>query len=91
MAYLEGFAFGLPSVASAVGGASEIVHHGKNGFLVQPGDAEALARCLRMVDGNRHLLCQMSLNAQNSYHAHPEWNDSMEKIHQFLLSLAEQH
>lgn len=91
MAYLEGFAFGLPAVASAVGGASEIVHHGENGFLVQPGDASQLARYLRTIDENRQLLCQMSLNAQNSYHTHPTWDESMEKIHQFLSSFIAAH
>jgi len=88
MAYLEGFAFGLPAVASAVGGATEIVHHGENGFLVDPGDTAQLARYLRMVDENRSLLCQMSLSARNSYCAHPTWQESMERVHQFLVSMA---
>lgn len=35
---------GVPSVASNVDGIAEIVKEGKNGYLVPPGDTEAMAR-----------------------------------------------
>ena len=42
---------GLPIVASAVGGLAEIVEDGRNGLLVPPGNAVALAAALgRIVD-----------------------------------------
>ncbi|MGH9326462.1 MAG: glycosyltransferase family 4 protein [Terriglobia bacterium] len=47
MVALEALQWGLPIVGSGVGGIPEIVHDGKNGFLASPGDAEALADCLR--------------------------------------------
>jgi len=40
---IEGMAAGRPVIASAAGGVTEIVRHGKNGLLVEPGDAAALA------------------------------------------------
>lgn len=40
---VEAMAGGVPIVASAVGGVSELVEHGSNGFLVPAGDVEALA------------------------------------------------
>lgn len=43
---LEGMAYGLPVVASAVGGVPELVEEGKTGFLVPVGDARALAERL---------------------------------------------
>jgi glycosyltransferase involved in cell wall biosynthesis len=47
---LEAFAYEKPVVATAVGGVSEVVEDGKNGFLIQPGYpdllAKAMIRCL---------------------------------------------
>lgn len=44
---LEGFAAGMPVVATDLGGMSEFVHHEKNGLLFEPEDARDLARQLR--------------------------------------------
>lgn len=45
-ALTEGARAGLPTVASRVGGVPYLIDHGVNGFLFQPGDAEALSRHL---------------------------------------------
>ena len=38
----EALAYGVPSLASPLGGLSEVVEHGRNGFLIAGTDAEAL-------------------------------------------------
>jgi glycosyltransferase involved in cell wall biosynthesis len=52
---LEAFAAGVPVVATAVDGTPEVVDDGVSGYLVQPGDAGALAdRIIAMLaDDNR--------------------------------------
>lgn len=40
---IEAMACNLPVVAAKNRGHNEIIHHGQNGFLVEPGDAKAMA------------------------------------------------
>lgn len=46
LAVMEALAMGVPVVATAVGGLPELVDDGVNGFLVAPGDPDALARAI---------------------------------------------
>jgi len=57
---LEAMASGIPVVATAVGGTSELIADGEDGLLFRPGDVTGLASCL-----NR-LLLQPDLAAQLS-------------------------
>jgi glycosyltransferase involved in cell wall biosynthesis len=82
--YLEGMGFGLPAIASTAGGAGEIINHGRDGFLVTPGDAAALAGHLERLLLDRGLLLQMSLAARANFEARPTWAESLGTIHRFL-------
>jgi glycosyltransferase involved in cell wall biosynthesis len=42
----EALACGTPCVAVAVGGVPDMIRHGRNGFLVTPGDAEGMAQAI---------------------------------------------
>jgi glycosyltransferase involved in cell wall biosynthesis len=43
---MEAMASAVPVVATEVGGVAELVVHGTNGLLVEPGDAATLAEAL---------------------------------------------
>jgi len=85
--YLEGMAFGLPALATTAGGAGEIITSGKDGFLIAPGDAEALAGHMRTLMDDRDQLLTMSLAALARFAAHPTWEEAGAAIHRFLQSL----
>lgn len=44
MAVLEAMAYGMPVIATPVGGVPDAVQHGYTGYLVHPGDVVSLAR-----------------------------------------------
>lgn len=50
MVLLEGMAFGLPPVATTVGGIPELIEDGVSGLLVEPGDVDALTGALARLD-----------------------------------------
>ena len=52
---LEAIASGLPVIAHDVGGVSEIVEDGKNGFLVPPNDVARFVDCIETLNANPEL------------------------------------
>ena len=52
LAVLEAMSFGLPVVASRIGGLPELVRDGLTGFLFAPGDAQAMAERLIELAGD---------------------------------------
>ena len=46
-AMIEAMAMGLPVVSTNVGGVSELVKENRNGYLVPPGDPEALCKAMK--------------------------------------------
>ncbi len=61
---LEAQACGLPVVASRIGGIPEFIDEGKTGLLVPPGNAEALARALQLVQNDESTRVAMGAAAR---------------------------
>ena len=83
--YLEGMCFGLPAIGTTAGGAVEIISDGVDGFLIQPENAEELARKLKLLSQNRDVLIQMSLAARDRYLRQQKWEETAGRIREFLL------
>jgi glycosyltransferase involved in cell wall biosynthesis len=82
--YLEAMGAGLTAIASTAGAADEIITHGRDGFLVPPDDAVALAQCVDTLSRDREQLARMSLAARERFRLHPTWTVSTDRIRQFL-------
>lgn len=82
--YLEAMGFGLPAIASNAGATPELITHGREGFLMRPGDIAGLARCVEALHRDRRNLAKVSLAALERYREYPTWNESSERIRRFL-------
>ncbi len=73
VALLEAMASGLPVVSTPVGGIPEAILHERNGLLVPPGDAGALASALATLLGDaplrRRLACAARTTALTRFRA----------------------
>jgi glycosyltransferase involved in cell wall biosynthesis len=84
---IESLAVGTPVVASHVGGISEVIRDGVDGFLVPPDDPKALADSLRALLLDRDLAEAMGSNGRQRFlakfeetsnvRAQAEWLDSI--------------
>jgi glycosyltransferase involved in cell wall biosynthesis len=66
LSVLEAMASGTPVVCSRVGGVAEIVRDGETGFLVKPGDIEALHDRLDLLLHKPDLARQLGDNARDA-------------------------
>ena len=89
--YLEGMGFGLPAIGTTAGAAAEIIHHGMNGYLITPADAQALAAHLTTLAQDRALLVQLSLNALERYRQQQPWEQTAADIGGFLMGMRTEH
>jgi|tagenome__1003787_1003787.scaffolds.fasta_scaffold20975135_2 glycosyltransferase involved in cell wall biosynthesis len=67
MTLIEAMAMGVPCVTTPVGAIEELVTHGKNGYIVEPGDTRALT------DHVRHLLSSEALRDAMAAAAYETW------------------
>jgi len=64
MSILEAMSHGYPILASNVAGIPEMVEHGVNGFLFNPGDLDVFEKYLRQLCDDENLRDTMGLNSK---------------------------
>lgn len=84
---LEASASGVPVVASDVGGVSEVVTDGVNGYLVTPGDAAELASILKHLADDPELRAKMGKAARQRAWSDFRLRDSAERYARVFRSL----
>jgi glycosyltransferase involved in cell wall biosynthesis len=69
MAVLEALASGVPPIGSRVEGIADVIRHGHDGLLVEPGDAQALADNIAAIIAGKHDWQRLRANALASHAA----------------------
>lgn len=83
--YLEAMGYGIPPIASASGGAGELITNEKDGYLIPPGDVQRLKGSIMRFCTDRQHLYEMSLAARRRYDVQPTWADTTAQIRTFML------
>ena len=64
MVVYEAFVMGKPVIGSRIGGIPELIEHGKDGLLFEPGDSEGLKQAIRMLLNNPNQTSRMGKAAR---------------------------
>ncbi|MEN6521698.1 MAG: glycosyltransferase family 4 protein [Armatimonadota bacterium] len=70
MTILEAFAAGKPVIASRIGGIPELVKHGTDGFLFEPGNVDELAQCMKTLIDDPELASEMGMQGRKKVEQH---------------------
>lgn len=88
-AAIEAFACGVPVISYRSGGLTEIVRHGKTGFLVDMGSISGLIKAVSQLETIDRLVCRQQLEAEYSLEV---WGDRLEKwFEQLITSYGDRH
>lgn len=77
---LEAMAMKISVVATAVGGNSDVILNGENGFLVPPGDSQQMASALSQLIRDSNLRDRIGTNNRRKVEEHFSWTTTVEKI-----------
>jgi glycosyltransferase involved in cell wall biosynthesis len=77
---IEAMALGRPVIATALGGPLEIIKHGHNGFLIEPGDPVVLAETIITLVSDEKERARIGQNAIAHVNEHFRQEDAVRKI-----------
>lgn len=89
-AVMEAMAYGVPVVATSVGGTTELITDGETGYLVEPANAEALAERILFALRNKRESAEMARRGQEKImedFGMSKMVDSVEQVYVELLSV----
>jgi glycosyltransferase involved in cell wall biosynthesis len=85
IAFVEAMMHRLPIVATAVGAVPDMVEHGVNGFLVEPGKAEPLAQALCTLLDSPQLCQQFGRRSYDKAVERYTWEGTGQRIRNRIL------
>jgi hypothetical protein len=79
---------GKPVIATDIGGTSEMVINGRNGFLIKSKDVESIVYALRELIENEDLKKKMTANARESVKNKYSVSMMVNNTEKLILSIA---
>jgi glycosyltransferase involved in cell wall biosynthesis len=73
--------FGLPVIATRVGGIPEQIDDGRTGLLVEPGSVEGLSSAIQRLLEHPELAYSLGENLRAEYRQHRNWDQIAAQIH----------
>ncbi len=67
---LEAMSYSLPIISTTVGGIPEILKNGENGFIMEPGDKEAIYTSIAKLMSDKELVVSMGKNSLEKVQPH---------------------
>ncbi len=90
--FCEASAYGVPSIAADVGGVSQPVRKGKNGFLLpSTASAEDYAEKIQSVFSDREGYLKLRASSRQEYETRLNWNVWGEKVNRILEETVENY
>jgi len=83
---LEAMAYGVPCIATNVGGNAEVIDHGETGFIVDAGNAEQLAGAILELAANTDLRQRMGTQGKERVRQHFNVDHTMAKLSEIILN-----
>lgn len=90
MPILEAMACGCVVVSTDSGGPSDIIEHGKNGFIVEIGNVGSLVHKLKIIYNNPELQKEMSNNAIETAKRF-SWERAVDRLEEYLKQIYNNH
>jgi glycosyltransferase involved in cell wall biosynthesis len=84
IAYLDAMGYGVVPIGTSCGGASAVIEHTHNGFLIEPGVVSNLAEYIELLATDRQRLNRMALNALHRHERQPSWKEVTGIIYNYL-------
>ncbi|WCM21277.1 glycosyltransferase family 4 protein [Paraburkholderia bryophila] len=85
---VEGMAAARPVIAAAAGGVTEIVRHRQNGWLVEPGDVDALVKAIDALRADPDLAQRLARQARDDARSAFSVEQYLEKMTQAIRQAA---
>jgi len=81
---IEAMASRLPIIATNVGAVPEIIENGKNGFIIEPGNPQAIADKIKEIMSSNHLQKELGIQAHQTVLFKFELDKMVSRIEELL-------